>query len=59
MDVFSVTKLRLSDKLKELRKPKAEIDTFTDGRVQFERLLNAIAISGAGQAKGCANLVSF
>ena len=36
-DVFSVAKLRLPDKLKELRKPKAEVGTFADGRLQFER----------------------
>ena len=35
-DVFSVAKQRLPDKLKELRKPKAFIGTFADGRVQFE-----------------------
>ena len=35
-DVFSVAKLRLPDKLKELRKPKAEVGTFADGRLQFE-----------------------
>src|ERR1700722_14393277 len=36
-DVFSVAKVRLPDKLKELRKPKAVVGTFTDGRVQFEQ----------------------
>jgi integrase len=35
--VFSVAKLRLPDKLKELRKPKAEVGTFADGRLQFEQ----------------------
>jgi integrase len=36
-DVFSVAKLRLQDKLKELRKPKAKVGTFADGRMQFEQ----------------------
>jgi integrase len=36
-DVFSVAKQRLPDKLKELRKPKAEVGTVADGRVQFEQ----------------------
>jgi len=35
--VFSVAKLWLPDKLKELRKPKASVGTFADGRVQFEQ----------------------
>ena len=35
--VFTTAKLRLPDKLKELRKPKAVIGTFADGRLQFER----------------------
>jgi integrase len=36
-DVFTTAKLRLPDKLKELRKPKAVVGTFADGRLQFER----------------------
>jgi integrase len=36
-NVFTTARLRLPDKLKELRKPKAEVGTFADGRVQFER----------------------
>ncbi len=35
-DVFTVAKDRLSAKIKELRKPPAEIGTFASGRVQFE-----------------------
>src|SRR5438445_8889290 len=35
-DVFSTAKLRLADKLKELRKPKAEVGTFADGRIKYE-----------------------
>jgi hypothetical protein len=35
-NVFTVAKDRLSAKLKELRKPPAEIGTFASGRVQFE-----------------------
>ena len=35
-DVFSTAKLRLPDKLKELRKPKAEVGTFGDGRIKYE-----------------------
>jgi hypothetical protein len=35
-DVFSTAKLRLPDKLKELRKPKAEVGTFMDGRLKYE-----------------------
>jgi hypothetical protein len=35
--VFSAAKVRLPDKLKELRKPKAVVGTFTDGHVQFEQ----------------------
>jgi len=31
-----VAKLRLPDKLEELRKPKAEVGTFADGRLKFE-----------------------
>jgi hypothetical protein len=30
-DVFATAKLRLPDKLKELRQPKAEAGTFMDG----------------------------
>jgi integrase len=36
-DVFTTAKLRLADKLKEMRKPKAVVGTFADGRLQFER----------------------
>ena len=36
-DVFSVAKQRLPDKIKELRKPEAEVGTFADGRLQFEQ----------------------
>ena len=35
-DVFTTAKLRLPDKLKELRKPKAEVGTFLDGRLKYE-----------------------
>ena len=35
-DVFTTAKLRLPDKLKELRKPKAEVGTFMDGRLKYE-----------------------
>jgi Recombinase/Resolvase, N terminal domain len=35
-DVFTTAKLRLPDKLKELRKPKAEVGTFKDGRLNYE-----------------------
>jgi integrase len=35
-DVFSKAKQKLPDKLKELRKPKVEVGTFADGRMQFE-----------------------
>ena len=35
-DVFSIAKQRLPDKLKELRKPKAEVGTFADGRLKYE-----------------------
>jgi integrase len=35
--VFTTAKLRLPDKLKEMRKPKAVVGTFADGRLQFER----------------------
>ena len=34
--VFSTARLRLPDKLKELRKPKAEVGTFADGRIRYE-----------------------
>jgi len=34
--VFSTARLRLPDKLKELRKPKAEVGTFADGRIKYE-----------------------
>jgi integrase len=36
-DVFTTAKLRLADKLKEMRKPKAVVGSFADGRLQFER----------------------
>jgi hypothetical protein len=36
-DVFPAAKVRLLDKLKELRKPKAVVGTFNDGRVHFEQ----------------------
>jgi integrase len=35
-DAFTTAKLRLPDKLKELRKPKAEVGTFKDGRLKYE-----------------------
>jgi integrase len=35
-DVFTTAKDRLRAKLKELREPKAEADTFAAGRIQFE-----------------------
>ena len=35
--MFSVAKQRLPDKIKELRKPKAEVGTLADGRLQFEQ----------------------
>ena len=38
--VFSVAKLRLPDKLEELRKPKAEVGIFADGRLKFEDQTN-------------------
>lgn len=34
--MFTTAKLRPSDKLKELRKPKAEIGKFMDGRLRYE-----------------------
>jgi integrase len=34
--VFSTARLRLPDKLKELRKPKAEVGSFGDGRIKYE-----------------------
>jgi integrase len=39
--VFTTARLCLPDKIKELRKPKAEIGTFADGRIQFERQTNS------------------
>ncbi len=39
-DVFTVAKLRLPDKLEELRNPKPEVGTFADGRVKFEHETN-------------------
>lgn len=35
-DVLTTAKLRLPDKLKELRTPKAEVGTFADGRLKYE-----------------------
>jgi hypothetical protein len=35
-DVFTTAKLRLPDKLKELRKPKTQVGTFADGRIKYE-----------------------
>ena len=35
-DVFTTAKVRLPDKLKELRKPKAQVGTFADGRLKYE-----------------------
>lgn len=35
-DVFNTAKLRLPDKLHKLRKPKAHIGTFADGRIKYE-----------------------
>jgi len=35
-DVFTTAKVRLPDKLKELRKPKAHVGTFADGRLKYE-----------------------
>jgi hypothetical protein len=35
-DVFTTAQLRLPDKIKELRKPKAETGTFADGRLKYE-----------------------
>ncbi|MGB8369144.1 MAG: tyrosine-type recombinase/integrase [Limisphaerales bacterium] len=35
-DVFTTARLRLPDKLKVLRKPKAETGTFGDGRLKYE-----------------------
>jgi hypothetical protein len=40
-DVFTTAKLRLPDKLKEIRKPKAVVGTFADGRLKFERQTNS------------------
>ena len=34
--VFSIARLRLPDKLKELRKPKTEVGSFGDGRTKYE-----------------------
>jgi integrase len=34
--VFTTAKVRLPDKLEELRKPKAEVGTFKDGREKYE-----------------------
>ena len=39
-DVFTTAKLRLPDKLKELRKPKAHIGSFADGRIKYETETN-------------------
>ncbi|SPE51231.1 hypothetical protein SBV1_130100 [Verrucomicrobia bacterium] len=35
-DVYSTARLRLPDKLKELRKPVAEVGTFGQGRIKYE-----------------------
>lgn len=35
-DVFTTARVRLPDKLKELRKPPAEVGTFADGRIKYE-----------------------
>ena len=35
--VFTTAKLRLPDKVKESRKPKATVGTFADGRLSFDR----------------------
>jgi hypothetical protein len=35
-DVFTTAKIRLPDKLKELRKPKTQVGTFADGRIKYE-----------------------
>ncbi len=40
-DVFTTAKLRLPDKLKDMRKPKAIVGTFAEGRLQFERQTNS------------------
>ncbi len=40
-DVFTTAKLRLPDKLKEIRKPNAVIGSFADGRLKFERQTNS------------------
>ena len=34
--MFTTAKMRLPDKLKEFRKPKAEVGTFMDGRLKYE-----------------------
>lgn len=39
--VFTTAKLRLPDKINEMRKPKAAVGTFADGRSQFERQTNS------------------
>src|SRR6266404_5741715 len=39
-NVFTVVKLRLADKLQELRKPKVEVGIFADGRLKFEDQTN-------------------
>ncbi len=40
-DVFTTAKLRLPDKIKEMRKPKVAVGTFADGRLQFEMQTNS------------------
>src|SRR5271163_3363594 len=35
-DIFTTAKLRLPDKLKEIRKPKTEVGTFGDARLKYE-----------------------
>lgn len=39
-DVFTTAKQRLPDKVKALRKPKAEVGTFADGRLRYEAETN-------------------
>jgi len=46
-DVFTVAKLRLPDKLEELRKPKMEVGTFADRRLKFEPHMIQSAVSSS------------
>ena len=41
-DVLTTAKFRLSDKIKELRKPPAEVGTFADGRLKYEAATNIV-----------------